>query len=284
MRVRIAHVTAYSYSAPASSVAQILRVTPRGHAGQFVVDWRIELDCDSRLQAAQDAFGNTVHSFTLPGPIGALTVTATGEVETEDTNGVVAGQIERFPPTIFLRDTRLSTADEAIRDFADSFRGTALKDRLTTLHDLSRAINARMTYDTAPTDAQTSAAEAFGEGVGVCQDFAHIFIAAARHLDIPARYVGGYLFQPDVAVQEAGHGWAEALVEGLGWVAFDPANARSATDAYVRVAVGLDYLGAAPVRGTQYGGSHEKLAVSVRVEDAGTPSADRLQWQSQSQS
>ena len=120
-------------------------------------------------------------------------------------------------------------------------------------------------------------------GHGVCQDFAHVFIAAARHLGHPARYVGGYLFQPALShwqsqgsagqtqstdAQDAGHAWAEALVPHLGWVGFDPANGISPTDAYVRVAVGLDYLGAAPVRGTRYGGGGESLAVKVIVHDA----------------
>ena len=94
----------------------------------------------------------------------------------------------------------------------------------------------------------------------MCQDLSHIFIAAARSLGIPARYVGGYFHRNDgVIEQDAGHAWAEAFVPDLGWVAFDTANGISATDAHVRVAVGLDYLGAAPVRGMRYGGGGETL-------------------------
>ena len=104
--------------------------------------------------------------------------------------------------------------------------------------------------------------EAFALKRGVCQDLTHVFIAAARSLGIPARYVGGYFHRNDgVIEQDAGHAWAEAFVPELGWVAFDPANGICATDAHVRVAVGLDYLGAAPVRGTRYGGAGETLAV-----------------------
>ncbi|MGD9738478.1 MAG: transglutaminase N-terminal domain-containing protein [Bauldia sp.] len=283
MRLRITHETAYRYASPVSSVIQVLRVTPRGHSGQFVVDWRIELDRDVRLQPAMDAFGNVVHSFALTGPLDALKVTATGEVETEDSHGVVRGQIEKFPATMFLRDTRLTEADAAIRSFADEAVADAGGDRLSMLHALNHALHGRMTFDTAPTDATTTATEAFADSVGVCQDYAHIFIAAARHLQIPARYVGGYLFQPGHEVQEAGHGWVEAMVDDLGWVAFDPANGVSPTDAYVRVAVGLDYLGAAPVRGTRYGGTDEALKVTVRVEDSGAAISQR-QTPSQSQS
>ncbi|MCC6736738.1 MAG: transglutaminase family protein [Bauldia sp.] len=283
MRLRITHETAYRYATPASSVIQILRMAPRSHDGQFVIDWRVELDRDAGLKQSKDAFGNTLHSFALTGPLDSLTVVATGEVETDDTAGVVRGQVERFPPTVFLRDTRLTEADDAIRAFAAEVAAGG-RDRLDTLHLLNSAIRERMTYDTRPTDTTTPATEAFAAAHGVCQDYAHIFIAAARHLEIPARYVGGYLYRPDTLLQEAGHGWAEAMVDDLGWVAFDPANAVSPTEGYVRVAIGLDYLGAAPVRGSRHGGTGETLAVSVRVEDASILAAPVNPVGSQSQS
>ena len=94
-----------------------------------------------------------------------------------------------------------------------------------------------------------------------------MFIASARSVGIPARYVGGYFHRNDGIVdQDAGHAWAEAFIPDLGWVAFDATNGISATDAHVRVAIGLDYLGAAPVRGTRYGGLGESLAVNVQVD------------------
>ena len=131
------------------------------------------------------------------------------------------------------------------------------------------ALNREITFDTDPTHAATTAAEAFALRRGVCQDLTHIFIAAARQLGIPARYVGGHFYRVDgVTAQDAGHAWAEAYVEHLGWVGFDPTNGIGTTDAHVRVAIGLDYLGAAPVRGTRFGGSGETLKVAVQVEQA----------------
>lgn len=268
MRLRIVHESTYRYETPALSVTQVLRLTPRGHNGQFVVDWRVEVDHDCHLREAKDAFGNIVHSFALTGPISDLTVTALGEIETEDTHGVVSGQVERFPPAIFLRETPLTPSHPELRQFAQDVT-SGEKDQLAVLHTLTGAIHNRMRFDTGRTDVTTTAIEAFTAGHGVCQDYAHIFIAAARHLGVPARYVGGYLFHADMIEQEAGHGWAEALVPDLGWVAFDPANGVSATDAYARVAVGLDYLGAAPIRGARHGGTDETMTVKVRVEDVG---------------
>lgn len=270
MRLRIRHETAYRYETPASRAIQVLRLTPRGHDGQFVVKWGIEVDRDCRLDAATDPFGNTVHTFSVDGPLDTLTIVAEGEIETQDTHGVVHGQVERLPPMVFLRDTALTRADAAIRTFANAAAATAGPDPLAVMHAIMTGIRERMRFEVDVTDTGTSAVDAFAAGHGVCQDFAHIFIAAARHLGIPARYAGGYLFRRDRADgQEAGHAWAEALIPDLGWAGFDPANGISSTDAYVRVAVGLDYLGAAPVRGTRYGGTGEALTVHLLVREAG---------------
>lgn len=269
MRIRISHATTYVYNTPPTGVTQMLRLTPRHHDGQYVVDWRIDLSDDCRLHQYEDAFGNIAHTFTAEGPFDRLTVLVEGVVDTQDTHGVVSGAIERFPPSLYLRETALTQPDEAIVDFAQTTRAAAGHDTLTLLHALLGAINREMTFDTDPTRSTTTAAEAFKLRRGVCQDLTQVFIAAARELGIPARYIGGHLYRADgVIAQEAGHAWAEAHVEGLGWVGFDPTNGISTGEAHVRIAMGLDYLGAAPVRGTRYGGSGETLTVAVQVEQA----------------
>jgi len=266
MRIRISHATTYQYAAPPASVTQILRLTPRDHDGQHVVSWHIDLSQDCLLHQHEDAFGNITHAFTADGPFDTLTVTVEGEVDTQDSHGIVAGTVERFPPSLYLRETALTEADSAIVDFARSTR-SAGDDTLSTLHALLSALHNEMTFDPDTTEVGTSAAEAFKLRRGVCQDITHVFIAAARHLGIPARYVGGHFCRTDgIIAQDAGHAWAEANVDKLGWVGFDPTNGISTTDRHVRVAVGLDYLGAAPVRGTRYGGGGETLKVAVQVQ------------------
>ena len=269
MRICVSHQTTYRYDAPAGSVIQMLRLTPRNHEGQYVVRWRIDVSADCRLDQHEDAFGNISHAFTAEGPFSELNVLVEGEVETRDTEGVVRGAVERFPPSLYLRETALTTADTDLTVFAAAARDAAGTDVLKLLHALLERVHRELRYDPDPTQVTTTAAEAFALGGGVCQDLSHIFIAAARSLGIPARYVGGYLRRNDgVTEQNAGHAWVEAFVPDLGWVAFDTANGSCATDAHVRVAVGLDYLGAAPVRGTRYGGAGETLAVNLRVEQA----------------
>ena len=269
MRIRISHLTSYRYEKPATSVIQMLRLTPRNHDGQYVARWRIDVSTDCRLDQHEDAFGNIIHAFTADGPFGEFAVAVEGEVETRDTQGVVRGAVERFPPSLYLRETALTSPDAGIASFAEDSRRRAGDSPLNVLHVMLERLHNDMSYDTVPTQVSTPAAEAFALKRGVCQDLTHVFIAAARSLEIPARYVGGYFHRDDGVIdQEAGHAWAEAFVPELGWVAFDAANGLCATDAHVRVAVGLDYLSAAPLRGTRYGGAGEVLSVKIRVDQA----------------
>jgi len=269
MRIRISHATTYRYDTPPTAVTQLLRLTPRNHDGQYVVNWRVDLSEDCLLHQHEDAFGNIIHSFTAAGPFRELSIAVEGEVDTNDTQSLIRGTVERFPPGLFLRETALTQADAAISEFAKDARTDSGGDTLKLLHTLLKALNHEITFDTDPTHSTTTAAEAFALHRGVCQDLTHIFITAARQLGIPARYIGGHFHRVDgVTAQDAGHAWAEAYVEDLGWVGFDPTNGIGTTEAHVRVAVGLDYLGAAPVRGTRYGGSGESLQVAVNVDQA----------------
>jgi transglutaminase-like putative cysteine protease len=266
MHVHISHDTVYRYNPPATGVTQLLRLTPRDYEGQHVARWRIDVSPDARLTAHEDAFGNITHVFNTVGSFAELRIDVDGEVETQDTHGLVRGAVERFPPDLFLRDTPLTAADQAIRDFADEIRAACGGVVLTETHAVLEWLHKEMNFDIAMTDLLPTASEAFALKRGVCRDLCHVFVAAAHYLGIPARYVAGYLHMADGTVeQDAGHAWAEAFIPDVGWVGFDPANAICPTEAYVRVAIGLDSIGAAPVRGMRFGASHEKLDVVIRV-------------------
>jgi transglutaminase-like putative cysteine protease len=214
MRIHISHATTYAYDTPPKGVTQLLRLTPRDHDGQHVVSWRIDLSVDCLLHQHEDAFGNIIHSFTAEGPFKNLTIEVEGEVDTHDTNSLVSGAIERFPPQFYLRETALTQADAAITDFAQTIRAATNGDTLALLHALLTALNREIAFDTDPTHTATTAAEAFALRRGVCQDIAHIFVATARTLGIPARYIGGHFHRADgVTAQDAGHAWVEAYVE-----------------------------------------------------------------------
>lgn len=267
MRLRILHRNAHRYGPPAAGVIQVLRLTPRNHEGQHVVRWRIDVSADARLAAHEDAFGNFTHVFSADGPLSGLSVEVDGEIETQSTNGIVRGTVERFSPSLFLRDTPLTQADAAIRAFAQDVRNAAGGDVLAQLHALLDRLYEDMAHVGDDADGAVSAAEAFARKRGLPRDLSHIFIGAAHSLGIPARYVAGYYGADDAATAPAaGHAWAEASVPGLGWVAFDPAHGCCPTDAHVRVAIGLDWLGASPVRGMRYGPGSETLETAIKVD------------------
>ena len=266
MRIKVDYSTTYDYALLASDVVQLLRVEPCGHHGQHIVNWRLDTDTDGHLRRGQDVFGNVTHMFYADAPIRRLALHVAGEVDTDETHGVLRGTAEPLPASVFLRTTPLSMPDAAIQDFA---RTLARANPIDTCHAMLTALYDSMSFDADVTHSHTDAAHAFGLKAGVCQDYSHIFLAAARVLGIPARYVSGHLLRGDgLIVQPAGHAWVEALIPDLGWVGFDPTNGMSTTAAYLRVAVGLDYLDAAPVRGARRGGGAETMVVSVTASDA----------------
>lgn len=263
MRIRIDYETRYSYSRPARFIVQNLRVTPRSTESQQVREWRIETDVDTKLRRAEDSFGNIVHTLYTERPTERLTVRVTGEVATTETGGVLRGVPERLSPQVYLRDSTLTHADAALRAFADR---VGPGDDLTRLHRLMAMIHEEVAFMVGSTTADHTAADAFAQKQGVCQDHAQIFIACARRIGIPARYVSGHLHRTDgLEDQDAAHAWAEGWVQDLGWVGFDAANGIAPTEHYVRVASGLDALGATPFRGTSYGGGMETMTVALRV-------------------
>jgi transglutaminase-like putative cysteine protease len=263
MRIKVRHATSYSYTRPVEYEAQALRLAPRNHAGQRVLSWRV-VDADGRaLPATDDGYGNVVHLLTIVRSHRAAGVVAEGEVETSDTNGVVREAPETLPVSYWLRTTEKTAPDDALRRLAAEIDAG---DGIERLHSLMTRVRERIDYVIGHTDATTTAAQALAHGKGVCQDHAHVFATCARLLGFPARYVSGYLWTSDGSLAaEAGHAWAEAHIADLGWVGFDPANNACPTEAYVRVAVGLDYGEAAPVRGVRRGVAEEELVVTVDV-------------------
>jgi transglutaminase-like putative cysteine protease len=278
MRLNVHYSTTYSYAVPARRVIQLLRVTPTSFAGQSVLDWRIDVDRDAKLREGRDGYGNVTHMLYVDTAISSLSISIAGRVLTEDKHGIVQGIPNDLPPDVFLRSTPLTQVGPAIAKLAQrSAAGPG--GTIERLHRLAGSLHDQLRFDTEATAVETKAEQAAAEGHGVCQDFSHIFIAAARSGGIPARYVSGHLFRRDGQLaQEAGHAWAEAWVEDLGWVAFDPLNGISTDDAYVRIACGLDYRDAAPIAGARSGGGGEELDVEVKVSEA----AGQAQSQSQS--
>lgn len=264
MRLVVDHRTAYRFSEPQGRLVQMLRLTPADTYDQTVARWRIDVSCDARLSELRDGFGNLVTMLYAEGPLDAVEIAVSGEVVTSHSDGVVRGSPEPLPPGVFLRATPMTTPDPSLAIFARDAGGDGPLDRL---HRLNAALHGRFACDHGRPEAGLTAAEAFERDTATPRDLAHLFCTCARTLDVPARYVTGYHLGERHSPTP--HGWAEAHVEGLGWIGFDPCTGLSPEEDYVRVAVALDAAGAAPVAGSRLGDGEEQLAVDVDVRGKG---------------
>lgn len=269
MLLSIRHATHYRFSRPAHYTVEYLRLTPRSDSSQRVHRW--SLAAPGRTTQQVDGFGNTLHILVRDDIHEENSIVVEGLVESVDTVGVVAHHPaeDHLPREIYLRPTLLTRPVGPVQDLAAPLGPAFAADPLDALHRLSRAVAKAVTYRKGMTDVETTATQALEAGVGVCQDQAHVFAAAARLLGAPTRYVSGYVHVAgDKADETASHAWVESWVDDLGWVAFDVTNEICANDAHVRLAVGTDYLSCAPVRGIRSGGGEETMTVQVTVAAA----------------
>ena len=262
MDLSVAHETRYRWDEPVALALQQVRLTPRSGPAQEVTGWRIEVEGGSVEAEYDDHWGARVALVSADPGARALTLRAAGAVRTLRGDGLAGPHRGAAPLWAFLTPTPRTAPGEGVRALAADAPG----EGVARLHALSERIAERVGYGGGATDAATTAEEALAAGRGVCQDHAQVFAAAARLLGHPARYVSGYLALDDRVAGEATHAWAEAHVEGLGWVGFDPSNAISPDERYVRIAAGPDYDACAPVRGIRRGRAEERLDVSVQVQ------------------
>ena len=264
MRLKIDHSSQYNFDQPMLYGLQQLRLTPKSREGQNVVNWEMEIEGGRVETRFTDQHANDVAMISFAPNATNVTVHCTGEVVTSDESGVIGKHGGFLPLWLFQRATDLTRATANVRRLVRGLREEH-PDDIARLHGLSARILQDVPYEIGETDVETSADAAIEKGTGVCQDHAHIFLAAARALGFPARYVSGYLMMNDRTHQDATHAWAEAHVEGIGWVGFDVSNAISPDARYVRVATGMDYREAAPISGLRFGAGAERLSVDVTV-------------------
>ena len=291
MRYSVRHVTRFTYDAPITESVMEARMQPRSDGTQRCVDFALTTTPAARVMTYQCHDGNIVHFFDIPARHSRLTLTAEAVVEStavadvpqrlgpgswdELDAAVESGELwEYLSPSPFTGSTPL------LEEFAAEIQLQRGDDPLALLHQLTGDVYRRFEYRPKTTRVDSPIDEALDARCGVCQDFAHVFIALARPLGIPARYVSGYLWR-DVAANDrssdgATHAWVEAFLPRLGWVGFDPTNNIVAAERHIRVAVGRDYADVPPTRGIYKGASavRSELAVAVRVGATPSPGTD----------
>ncbi len=282
MHYIIRHLTRFRYSAPVTESMMEIRMQPRSDAGQRCVSFRLQTVPRALASSHRDHNGNIVHHFDIPPRHTQITVTAEAlvEVGVPPPPDAAAGWdalatslpldvLDALVPSHYARPTRLLAA------LTDAVWPTRPATPLQALRDLNHAMAREFAYAPQSTHVDSPIDDALHSRRGVCQDFAHIFIAAARSIGIPCRYVSGYLFHRredhDRSAADATHAWAEAWLPGVGWHGFDPTNDIEAGVRHIRVAVGRDYADVPPTRGVFRGIADEILDVVVRVQPTSAP-------------
>ena len=262
MLLHIRHETSYRYQEPVSYSIQAFKLTPRTDPGQRILNWRVQSPGE-RLEQV-DPFGNLTHIVTMESPHREMHIVAEGVAELEDDATLLPPESGGLSPLAYLAPTPLTRPDAALRALAERHLGRHPASR-RSLMDLVAGIREAVAYEPGVTDVTHSAAEALDLGSGVCQDQAHVLVACCRTLSVPARYVSGY-FHGGTTGEVASHAWADVWLEpDQVWLSLDVTHAEQAGARHCRLAVGRDYLDAAPVRGVRRGGGHEAMSVTVRV-------------------
>lgn len=260
MRWKIRHETHYLYTLPLQYLIQHLRLTPDNSLHQQVHQWQVS--APSALEAGIDAFANQQHTLSLMRPVSSVSLSAGGEVELRLlADGLLPQQANALSPLVFSLATCFTAVDESVETFAHQQFEQAFRrcDWLEMTHQVRQAVR----YQPGKTAVNSTAAQVLELGLGVCQDHAHVFIAACRVLQLPCRYVSGY-FYPGERDEQASHAWVDVWSE-QGWRSLDVTHGEFASQRHVRLAVGRDYESAAPVRGVRMGGGDEIMTVKVSI-------------------
>ncbi|WP_298832841.1 transglutaminase family protein [uncultured Piscinibacter sp.] len=287
IRYRVEHETRYAYDAPVSQSWQRARLTPRALPWQKLLTHAIDIDPrpDERHDGP-DAHGNTVTHFGIHGAHRRLRVLMHAEVEVGARTQLVAGDAQpwetvaellRRPGAPADLDAARLTEPTALLPLSDAARCYASaelspgRDWLEAVTGLMHGIHADFEFEAGATSVSTSVDDVLQQRRGVCQDFAHLMLAALRGHGLAARYVSGYLLtepppgKPRLMGVDASHAWVAAWSPRHGWVEFDPTNDQLADQRYITLAWGADFADVVPLRGVILGGGTQAMDVAVSV-------------------
>ncbi len=279
MYLRILHRTRYIYRVPVTDGYNQVRLRPATEDPRRLSFYLLKVHPPCRLRHFRDDFFNYVQWFEMPEPHDELIIEAQSRIHTTSQyqeggapTGIcfdaMAQVVKNDMLHPFLSSSHYVTVDHEIWHHAVDAREER-KDVFETAEALMRYVYQNWNYESNSTAANTHMSEVLKQRRGVCQDFAHVMIGLCRSLNIPARYVSGYLYNgPNAHLRgaQASHAWCEIWLPERGWFGLDPTNNTRADDRYVKIATGRDYEDAAPVRGNFNGPSGATAALQVVVE------------------
>jgi transglutaminase-like putative cysteine protease len=259
----------YDYDGPVHDLRQRLVGVPRHQHGALrrrAHMMSVSLPA-ARSAARTDPHGNLVARVRVPAVPESVEFTLAALVDrkgpaADDTMPAAALTDPRH-----LRPTRLTQADQALREVAAELRAAACGDAVAFAEACCDRVRAGMSFALDATSVATTAGQAYATAQGVCQDFAHIVVALCRAAAVPVRYVSGHL----LGEPGGSHAWVEVLVpdgqDGHRARAFglDPTNGCRAGPRHLPVAVGRDYTDVAPTSGVYSGAARGQLTCVKHV-------------------
>ena len=264
MKLTIQNTLTYQFSSPVTYGMQRLRLWPREEIDQHILNWNIDYIGAKEQVHYKDHYGNDCRLITFVPGVNEITIRVRGTVKTKSKQNRLSKPTEICPLWFYQAQTDLTSPGKSIQDFCRFWNSTELL-RMDTCKELARAIKNEMEYKIGETDVLTTAEQSFRKKIGVCQDFTHIFLSCMRELNIPARYVSGYLRMDETKIQNATHAWAEVFFNDFGWVGFDIANNIDVDERYIVLAKGCDYHDVNPVNGFQFGSINNEVTNQIEV-------------------
>jgi transglutaminase-like putative cysteine protease len=280
MYYAVRHLTKFRYAWPVSESIMEVRMHPRTEGNQRCLMFHLSVSPRCRVFSYRDHLLNNVHHFDIPGQHSQLVIVAESVVEMQPTPALPASLPDSAWQELdtlihdndyyeLLLPSEMCQPTDELRKFAKELGLERKDDPLSVLLDLNNKLFDAFDYAPKTTRVDTPLDEVLRTRKGVCQDFAHIMISLVRELQIPCRYVSGFLYRSkeahDRSAEDATHAWVEVLLPQLGWVGLDPTNRLVAGDRHIRTAVGRDYADVPPTRGLYRGKTASELAVGVRV-------------------
>ena len=282
----VSHATRYVYGAIVELTAGVLRLTPPSGGGQTVESFSLVTEPASLPPSERiDPFRNRVTSLMIERPFRELSIVAKSRVrvdrppaaanspawESVAVEALAVPSLDGASPAVALFPSRRVALFEGATSYArESFAaGRGIHEAAL---ELCHRIRADFVYDSGATKVSTPPSQAFAQRRGVCQDFAHIMIAALRGLGLPALYVSGYIRtrvsdgEARLTGADASHAWV-SLWRGLdlGWGDYDPTNALAVRNDHIVVARGRDYSDASPIESMIVSSGSHRLEVEVDV-------------------
>jgi transglutaminase-like putative cysteine protease len=269
-RYEIVHESIHHYGSDATRSRNEVRLQPLPRKGIQLVSFRLEVTPAAETDAQFDHFGNPLWLVSVEAPHSKLCVTARSQVSIATGDGIPAvaipwnaSRLSRDPAVEFRLPSPRVPELPAIKALADQM-GLIQKDWESLLR-ANRELTLQFKYLPGSTLVSSPLQEILDRRVGVCQDFAHVLIALARHLGWPARYVSGYLV-PEAESEGYSHAWVEIGSANGSWLGLDPTHKGETGDWHVAVAVGRDYSDVSPLRGVFVSESPGLMPeVSVRI-------------------